>query len=65
MKKYSINVHYDYFYPIEIEAENTHDALKKAKNIADEMPLKDALFRDFTDACITAIEEIKTLSNKK
>lgn len=55
-KKYTINVHYDYYASVEVIAESENDALDKAKQIADELPIEELEYCDYTDACVTNVE---------
>lgn len=52
METYIVNVHYDYYATVTVEAENEEDAINKAKKIADNTPQEDLEYCDFTDACV-------------
>ena len=58
-KKYSVDVHYDFYFSVEVEAENESDAIDLACAEADVMPIDKAHFGYFNDACITDVEDIE------
>lgn len=55
-KKFTVNVHYDYYASVEVIAESENEALDKAKQIADELPMEKLEYCDYTDACVTNVE---------
>lgn len=57
-KKYCVNVHYDYYASVEVIAESQEEALTKAKEIADNLPMEKMECCDYTDSCVTSVEDI-------
>lgn len=55
-KKFTVNVHYDYYASVDVMAESANEALEKAKKIADELPMEKLEYCDYTDACVTNVE---------
>lgn len=71
MKRYTINVHYDCFASVVVEAETQEDALLLAREKANDVPTSELEFTGVTDSCIVNIstdkddlEELAKLHNQ-
>lgn len=58
MKKYYVNVHLDYVYPVEVEAENEEQAHELAAQMSESVDINQLECNDIIDICTTDIENI-------
>lgn len=58
MKKYTVNVHYDYCATVEVIAESGDEAITLAREEAQNIPSNELEYCDEIDACITDVEDI-------
>ncbi|MCQ2739765.1 MAG: hypothetical protein MJ237_06015 [bacterium] len=56
MKKFSVNVHYDFYASVDVEAETEEEALEKAERMADEMSVTEFECSGMTGKCVTNYE---------
>lgn len=58
MKKYYVNVHYDYVFRAVVEAENEEQAHELAVQMAESSDTNHFECNDITDICTTDIEDV-------